>query len=342
MRKSKVKCCQSEDLTSEKYMWRMVATFTYADRVKRQWNNDLAAEYCNLREVTIQLAKENKREDIYKLLKEIQIPIRYIKGIIQKPGNVRPEVKSATAYGDERIDLTIRWVPIEYPQQNLDEIPANFEIQGPAQLGMDKHGIKDGRRIYKGHKFKECPKRKQANTDITDEQSPPTTTSQISELVEENKSTDNAERSRPTARNPPKKSSKRDFNELTSEQQENRGNKRKDISGDSNENQKKPETQSCKNDHLPFHFTRMPLDVTTELRCVCRKCVKIRQSSALGRTISNVEEPVYCAGCDAVFVRCSCSGFSIHYLKNRYKPFNLECCDYTYEPNPRELNHTIN
>ena len=193
-----------------------------------------------------------------------------------------------------------------------------------------------------GQKYKKCPKRKQASTEITDEQNPPTTTSQISELVKENKSAHNAERSRPTAGNPPKESSKRDFNELTEEQQENRGNKRKDISGDSNEDQEKPETRSDKNDHLKFVFTRMPLDITTELRCVCRKCVQIRHSNAPRRTIRDFEEPVYCTGCDVVFVRCSCTGFSIHYLKNRYKSFNLERCDYTYEPNPRELNHTIN
>ena len=66
----------------------MAESFTYADRVKRKWNNDLAAEYSNHREVTLQLAIENKREDIYSLLTEIQIPIRYIEDIIQKPGNV--------------------------------------------------------------------------------------------------------------------------------------------------------------------------------------------------------------------------------------------------------------
>ncbi|CAK8685474.1 unnamed protein product [Clavelina lepadiformis] len=101
------------------------------------------------------------------------------------------------------------------PAPDLDEIFANFEIQGPAQLGTDNHGIKDGRRMYKGQKYKKCPKRKQASTEITDEQNPPTTTSQISELVKENKSAHNAERSRPTAGNPPKESSKRDFNEST-------------------------------------------------------------------------------------------------------------------------------
>ncbi|CAK8686987.1 unnamed protein product [Clavelina lepadiformis] len=30
----------------------MAAHLTYADRVKRQWNNDIAAEYSNYREVT--------------------------------------------------------------------------------------------------------------------------------------------------------------------------------------------------------------------------------------------------------------------------------------------------
>ncbi|CAK8678482.1 unnamed protein product [Clavelina lepadiformis] len=107
----------------------MAETLTYAERVKRQWNNDVAVEYSNHREVTIQLANESKREDVYKLIKETQIPISYIEGIIQKPGNVvnitieskknairladilrkRPEVKSATAHGDDRTDLTIRW-----------------------------------------------------------------------------------------------------------------------------------------------------------------------------------------------------------------------------------------
>ena len=66
----------------------MAETLTYAERVKRQWNNDVAVEYSNHREVTIQLANESKREDVYKLIKETQIPISYIEGIIQKPGNV--------------------------------------------------------------------------------------------------------------------------------------------------------------------------------------------------------------------------------------------------------------
>ncbi|CAK8672670.1 unnamed protein product [Clavelina lepadiformis] len=110
----------------------MAKTFTYADRVKRQWNNDVAEEYSNHCEVTIHLTNDGKREDIYKMLKETKIPLDYIEGIIQKPGNMvnitldrknnairlaellrkRPEVKYAIAHGDERIDLTIRWVPI--------------------------------------------------------------------------------------------------------------------------------------------------------------------------------------------------------------------------------------
>ncbi|CAK8678484.1 unnamed protein product [Clavelina lepadiformis] len=106
----------------------MAETLTYAERVKRQWNNDVAVEYSNHREVTIQLANESKREDVYKLIKETQIPISYIEGIIQKPGNVRPEVKSATAHGDDRTDLTIRWDPIDYPQQHLDEILAKEKV----------------------------------------------------------------------------------------------------------------------------------------------------------------------------------------------------------------------
>ena len=101
-----------------------------------------------------QLETRIRREDIYKLIKETQTPFSYIEGIIQKPGNVvnitfdnkqnairladifqkRPEVKSATAHGDDRTDLTIRWVPIDYPQRHLEEILAKFEIKGPAQL----------------------------------------------------------------------------------------------------------------------------------------------------------------------------------------------------------------
>ena len=64
----------------------MAETFTYADTVKRQWNNDVAVEYSNHREVTIQLTNENKREDIYRMLKEVKIPIECIEGIIQKHG----------------------------------------------------------------------------------------------------------------------------------------------------------------------------------------------------------------------------------------------------------------
>ncbi|XP_076821907.1 uncharacterized protein LOC143468519 isoform X1 [Clavelina lepadiformis] len=213
----------------------MAETLTYADRVKRQWNNDVAEEYSNHCEVTIQLTNDSKREDIYKMLKETKISLDYIEGIIQKPGNMvnitldrknnairlaellrkRPEVKYAIAHGDERIDLTIRWVPIHYPQKHIDAILAEYEIQGPARLGVDKYGIKDGRRIYKvnkktlerhqlpsylylgkircavsyfgqiqtcsfcteqGHKFKECPKRRRE--DERNERDIPMTTAQ--------------------------------------------------------------------------------------------------------------------------------------------------------------------
>ncbi|CAK8681873.1 unnamed protein product [Clavelina lepadiformis] len=183
----------------------MSAHLTYADRVKRQWNNDIAAEYSNHREVTIQLANKSKRKDIYKLIKETQPPLSYIEGIIQKPGNVvnitieskknairladifrkRPEAKSATAHGDDRTDLTIRW----------------------------------------GHKFKECPERKE-----------------IPDVVEE-KSTQNAETSQPTEEDPSKESPSHDSNELTSEQQKTRGSKRNDMSGDPAVNQEKQITQ---------------------------------------------------------------------------------------------------
>ncbi|CAK8678898.1 unnamed protein product [Clavelina lepadiformis] len=198
----------------------MAKPITYADKVKRQWNKDLAVDYSYHREFTIQMFKESKREDVYSLLRETAIPIRIIESIIQKPGNIinitldsknairiadileeRPEVKHATAHGDDRTNLTMRWVPIDYPQKHLDKFFAKFGIRGPAQLGFDKHGIKDGKRMRcavsydgqiqtcslcteQGHKYRECPDRPKSDTNNSDVKDSPTSTTEQSNLDE--------------------------------------------------------------------------------------------------------------------------------------------------------------
>ncbi|CAK8684296.1 unnamed protein product [Clavelina lepadiformis] len=388
----------------------MAETLTYAERVKRQWKYDVAADYCNHREVTIQLVNDSKREEIYRLLKEVKIPIQYIEGIIQKPGNTvnitvdkrnsaikladllrkRPEVKSAIAHGDERIDLTIRWVPIHYPQKHLDEILADYEIHGPVQLGSDKYGIKDGRRIYRvnketmernqlpsylylgkircavsyngqiqtcsfcteqGHKFRDCPKRMRIGNSDADKQDVPMTTTRNVESEEEEpapplsertikllreKSTKDTEKSR--AGELLEGSLKLDSNEQSPEQQKNRGNKRKDISGDSTENQ---ENQKSKIDHMPYDFTELPLNETADVRCTCRNFYQVRRSNKPGKEAPRIQHPVYCEGCDGALIRCNCVDFSFQLVENRYKPCFFNCCKTTYKPNPSELNRTI-
>ncbi|CAK8685104.1 unnamed protein product [Clavelina lepadiformis] len=42
----------------------------------------------------------------------------------------------------------------------------------------------------------------------------------------------------------------------------------------------------------------------------------VRRSNAQGKSMPDFEKPVYCTGCDAIFVRCSCPGFVIHYVKD--------------------------
>ena len=123
-----------------------------------------------------------------------------------------------------------------------------------------------------GHKFKECPKRMQASTSNTHGQDSQTTTPQIPELDEEKPAPAPKERRKGTsnfaetdelrlgATNERSHNAERsDSNERPLEQQENRGSKRKDISGDSNENQEKPETQRCKNDYPLYDFSGLPL-----------------------------------------------------------------------------------
>ncbi|CAK8682105.1 unnamed protein product [Clavelina lepadiformis] len=383
----------------------MAETLTYADRVKRQWNNDVAEEYSNHCEVTIQLTNDSKREDIYKMLKESKISFDYIEGIIQRPGNMvnitldrknnairlaellrkRPEVKYAIAHGDERIDLTIRWVPIHYPQKHIDAILAEYEIQGPARLGVDKYGIKDGRRIYKVNKktlerhqlpsylylgkirCAECPKRRREGE--RDERDTPMTTAQtvkadgegsppspsenhkeVSAHAETNEprrgakgtSARGARKSRAKTGLPLEENQELDSDERPSEREENesRGNKRKDISGDSNGNQENPEKQRSKHDHPSYDLSALPIGSSTSVRCACNKYIRIRRSK--DTTTPDFEEPVYCEECEGAYIRCCCTRFSLQHIKNRYKPQKCEKCEHSYEPNPKELNSTIN
>ena len=157
-------------------------------------------------------------------------------------------------------------------------------------------------------------------------------------------STKDAERSRAKAGLPLEESPELDSDERPSEQKENenRGNKRKDISGDSNGNQEKPEKQRSKNDHLLYDFSGLPLDGSKTFRCICKSYIRIRRSKDARSTIPDFEEPVYCEGCEGAYIRCCCTRFSLQYIKNRYKPYKCEKCENNYEPDPKELNSTIN
>ncbi|XP_076807489.1 uncharacterized protein LOC143450717 [Clavelina lepadiformis] len=405
----------------------MAETLTYADRVKRQWNNDVAEEYSNHCEVTIQLTNDSKREDIYKMLKESMISFDYIEGIIQRPGNMvnitldrknnairladilrkRPEVNYAIAHGDDRIDLTIRWVPIRYPQRHLDEILKQFEIQGPARLGVDNYGIRDGRRIYKvnkktmerhqlpsylylgkircavsyngqiqtcsycteqGHKFKECPKRCQENTNNPAGHDVPMTTARILKSDEEpspspnenhkeapdhtekqeprreGKSGRTARKSRAKTELSSEKSQEPDSDEQPSEREESesRGNKRKNISGESKEDQEKTEVQRGGDCDRIYDLSSRRLESGGLLGCFCGDTIQIKRNKDSRASTPDFEHPVYCAGCTAAFIRCKCSKFSIIRLKDRLEPFQCIKCKCKYEPNPDDLNSTVN
>ncbi|CAK8686051.1 unnamed protein product [Clavelina lepadiformis] len=404
----------------------MATHLTYADRVKRQWRNDIAAEYSNHREVTIQLANDSKREDIYKLIKETQIPLSYIEGIIQKPGNVvnitieskknairfadifrkLPEVKYATAHGEDRTDLTIRWVPIDYPQRHLDNILAEYEIKGPAQLGKDKHGIRDGRRIYRvkketmerhqlpsylylekircavsyngqietcsfcteqGHKFRDCPKRMRTGNRDADNQDVPMTTTRNVESEEEEpapppseskkvfsalaetiellreKSTKDMEKSRTGAEPPLKKSPELEPDERPSERREteSRGDKRKNISGSSNDDKEKTEVRRLWNENRTFDFSSWTPGTSGELKCSCGNPIRIKRNKDSRNSLPDIGHPRYCAFCTAVIVRCGCTKFSILHINDRFKPFECRTCEFIYEPNPDDLNSTV-
>ena len=60
-----------------------------------------------------------------------------------------PNVQSAIAQGDEFTNITVAWVPIEFPPQSIDQFVAKIGPFSKAKIGTDRlQQKKDGRRIY--------------------------------------------------------------------------------------------------------------------------------------------------------------------------------------------------
>ncbi|CAK8680548.1 unnamed protein product [Clavelina lepadiformis] len=144
---------------------------TYADRVKRQgiWSFDLPKDYNREREVSVKFKTALNRQEIYEMLRKAKIPLSSLEGVVQLPGqqveltfnskntavkmaqalkNV-PNVQSAIAQGDEFTNITVAWVPIDFPPQSIDQFIAKIGPFSKAKIGTDRlQQKKDGRRIY--------------------------------------------------------------------------------------------------------------------------------------------------------------------------------------------------
>ncbi|CAK8678542.1 unnamed protein product [Clavelina lepadiformis] len=144
---------------------------TYADRVKRQgiWSFDLPKDYNREREVSVKFKTALKRQEIYEVLRKARIPLLSLEGVVQCPGQqvelafnskntavkmaqaLRsvPNVQSAIAQGDEFTNITVAWVPINFPPHAIDQFVAKIGPFSKAKIGTDRlQQKKDGRRIY--------------------------------------------------------------------------------------------------------------------------------------------------------------------------------------------------
>ena len=70
--------------------------------------------------------------------------------------------------------------------------------------------------------------------------------------------------------------------------------------------------------------------------------LRIKRNKDSRHSIPDFKHPSYCASCTAAFVRCNCTKFSNLRLTDRLEPFQCGTCEYTYEPNPDDLNSTVN
>ncbi|CAK8689753.1 unnamed protein product [Clavelina lepadiformis] len=229
-----------------------------------------------------------------------------------------------------------------------------------------------------GHKFRDCPKRMRTGDRDADNQDVPMTTTRNVESEEEKpepppsesqkvfsalaetiellreKSTKDKEKSRTGAEPSLEKSPELEPDERASErplerdQSETRGNKRKNISGNSDDQpaeereQEQPEKRGFMDGQIPFDASSFPANLTRMIPCSCGAHTRIRRNRNSSRTIPNFKEPSNCKGCIAAFMRCACTSFSIIRVVNRLKPFKCEGCEMTYEPKTKHLDVTIN
>ncbi|CAK8690351.1 unnamed protein product [Clavelina lepadiformis] len=144
---------------------------TKANKVKKksQWVFKVPENYSRECEVTAKFAQPIKRGEIYQLLTSIKMPLSAIEGIVQRPGSIVDftvenkkgaiklanaleqveGINSAIAHGDEHAELTVSWVPPNFPQESIREALASLGISKPATYGRDRtRQKKDGRRIF--------------------------------------------------------------------------------------------------------------------------------------------------------------------------------------------------
>ncbi|XP_076802074.1 uncharacterized protein LOC143446360 [Clavelina lepadiformis] len=126
------------------------------------------------------------------------------------------------------------------------------------------------------------------------------------------------------------------------EESESRGNKRKNMSGDSNESKEKTEARRHRNGNHKFDFSSWALETSGDLACPCGNFLRIKKSKDPRNSLPYFKHPIYCAGCTAVILRCNCTKFSVLHIKERLKPFQCGTCECIYEPNPDDLNSTVN
>ncbi|CAK8687256.1 unnamed protein product [Clavelina lepadiformis] len=170
-----------------------------------------------------------------------------------------------------------------------------------------------------GHKFKECPNRIQPSTDNTTKQelpktptraidpdderpaTPPNESSTVDHAASETKelrrgtereSAKDAKKSRPTTENPQENSREPDSYEGSSEREhsESRGNKRKNISGESDEQQEEP---GFMDEQIPHDASSIPPNLSRLIPCSCGQLIRIRRNKSSRKTTPNFHQPIY-------------------------------------------------
>ncbi|CAK8689742.1 unnamed protein product [Clavelina lepadiformis] len=236
------------------------------------------------------------------------------------------------------------------PEMGTDPLPTAAPRRNPQRIRNPRPSSTGCRQVWHKRRKKKTPTRALDPDDekpATHPNESSTVNSAAAETKElrrgaERESANDAEKSRPTTENPQENSREPDSYERSSEREhsESRGNKRKNISGDSDEQQQ--EEPGFMNEQIPHDASSIPPNLSRLIPCSCGQLIRIRRNKSSRKTTPNFHQPIYCERCTAAFIRCTCTSFSIIRINNRLKSFQIKKCEHTYEPDPADLNATVN